>query len=335
MAFLPYDREIEGEGRGCPRTTPTRMPRNASSRCSPTSTAVPTSRSCTPLATTSRRGGHHGEHGSLDVVQSRAPLVLSGAGVRRRGFVDEHARLVDVGPTLAHLAGSRTRTWWTARASRSTEACSRHTCITRRQGGHAGSWASSGTAHTAATCCTSSSRGSCRGWPAWSSTGWPCAEGGGAAPSVTLTNHPRSSRGGTGPARRPRQRLLRPCHGRAGRAERRDDVAPQREWLHGGARTVFEMVNDHVAPARPRGPPASTRPSTEGPTTRPCRSSAPAATAGVPGDWATSSPTPTPRRSSATPSTSTTATSGGGCRSTTSASSRCSSSGPIPPLRRS
>ena len=50
-------------------------------------------------------GGHVGEHGSLDVIQSRAPLLLSGAGIRRLGMVDEHARLVDVGPTLAVLAG--------------------------------------------------------------------------------------------------------------------------------------------------------------------------------------------------------------------------------------
>ncbi len=50
-------------------------------------------------------GGHVGEHGSLDVIQSRAPLLLSGRGVRRRGHVDAHARLVDVGPTLAFLAG--------------------------------------------------------------------------------------------------------------------------------------------------------------------------------------------------------------------------------------
>ena len=51
-------------------------------------------------------GGHLGEHGSLDVIQSRAPLVLSGAGVRRLGVVPESARLVDVGPTMAHLAGA-------------------------------------------------------------------------------------------------------------------------------------------------------------------------------------------------------------------------------------
>jgi hypothetical protein len=51
------------------------------------------------------QGGHVGEHGSLDVIQSRAPLLLSGAGVRRSGLVDDHARLVDVMPTLAWLAG--------------------------------------------------------------------------------------------------------------------------------------------------------------------------------------------------------------------------------------
>jgi len=51
------------------------------------------------------QGGHEGEHGSLGVIQSRAPLVLSGAGVRSRGALDHHARLVDVMPTLAWVAG--------------------------------------------------------------------------------------------------------------------------------------------------------------------------------------------------------------------------------------
>lgn len=51
-------------------------------------------------------GGHVGEHGSLDVIQSRAPLILSGAGVRRLGLLEEYARLVDVGPTMAALAGT-------------------------------------------------------------------------------------------------------------------------------------------------------------------------------------------------------------------------------------
>jgi hypothetical protein len=48
-----------------------------------------------------------GEHGSLDVIQSRAPLLLSGKGVESQGMVDAHARLVDVAPTLAALAGVR------------------------------------------------------------------------------------------------------------------------------------------------------------------------------------------------------------------------------------
>lgn len=51
------------------------------------------------------QGGHAGEHGSLNVVQSRAPFVLSGPGAVARGVVDDHARVVDVGPTLAAAAG--------------------------------------------------------------------------------------------------------------------------------------------------------------------------------------------------------------------------------------
>jgi hypothetical protein len=51
------------------------------------------------------RGGHLGEHGSLDAGQSRAPLLLSGAGVTARGVLPQAARVVDVGPTLAALAG--------------------------------------------------------------------------------------------------------------------------------------------------------------------------------------------------------------------------------------
>lgn len=54
------------------------------------------------------RGGHPGEHGSLNGVQSRAPLLLSGPGVQERGVVDRYARTVDVGATLAHLAGGDT-----------------------------------------------------------------------------------------------------------------------------------------------------------------------------------------------------------------------------------
>ncbi len=48
---------------------------------------------------------HRGEHGSLDVVQARAPFVISGAGVHRLGLVDRHCRLVDVAPTVLALLG--------------------------------------------------------------------------------------------------------------------------------------------------------------------------------------------------------------------------------------
>jgi hypothetical protein len=51
------------------------------------------------------QGGHRGEHGSIGVVQARAPLVLAGKGVRRLGVEPRAARLVDVAPTVAALAG--------------------------------------------------------------------------------------------------------------------------------------------------------------------------------------------------------------------------------------
>ncbi|HEX9260442.1 MAG TPA: alkaline phosphatase family protein [Acidimicrobiales bacterium] len=51
------------------------------------------------------QGGHIGEHGSMGVVQARAPFVIAGRGVRAGGMVDRHARLVDVAPTVAALMG--------------------------------------------------------------------------------------------------------------------------------------------------------------------------------------------------------------------------------------
>ena len=50
-------------------------------------------------------GGHRGEHGSLGVVQARAPFVIGGKGVRNDGLVPRAARLVDVAPTIAELLG--------------------------------------------------------------------------------------------------------------------------------------------------------------------------------------------------------------------------------------
>lgn len=51
---------------------------------------------------------HIGEHGSLGVVQARAPFIVSGKGVRRDGIVDRHCRLVDVAPTILALLGAPT-----------------------------------------------------------------------------------------------------------------------------------------------------------------------------------------------------------------------------------
>jgi len=51
------------------------------------------------------QGGHRGEHGSLGIVQSRAPFVLAGRGVRAQGVVPRSTRMVDVAPTFAELLG--------------------------------------------------------------------------------------------------------------------------------------------------------------------------------------------------------------------------------------
>ena len=52
-----------------------------------------------------RTDGHLGQHGSLGVVQGRAPLLAAGAGIRRLGTVDRSARIVDIAPTIAATLG--------------------------------------------------------------------------------------------------------------------------------------------------------------------------------------------------------------------------------------
>jgi hypothetical protein len=52
------------------------------------------------------KGGHLGEHGSIDVVQARAPFLVAGAGVRHDGLVDRSCRLVDIAPTVLSLMGA-------------------------------------------------------------------------------------------------------------------------------------------------------------------------------------------------------------------------------------
>ncbi|MBI2708977.1 MAG: alkaline phosphatase family protein [Actinobacteria bacterium] len=52
-------------------------------------------------------GGERGEHGSMGIVQARAPFILAGAGVRAHGMLDRACRLVDVAPTvLAAMGGA-------------------------------------------------------------------------------------------------------------------------------------------------------------------------------------------------------------------------------------
>lgn len=106
LAFLPYARELADAAphlsvdNAYPLAAERILSLFADATRSPDLAIVHTPRHYFP-----DEGGHLGEHGSLDVIQSRAPLLLAGAGVRRHGYVDEYARLVDVGPTMAALAG--------------------------------------------------------------------------------------------------------------------------------------------------------------------------------------------------------------------------------------
>ena len=104
MAFLPYASEVADPSPGHERNAyPLPWPRLASFFTDPRSPDVAIVHSAGHFFP--ELGGHHGEHGSLDVIQSRAPFLVAGTGVTRRGLVDGHARLVDVMPTLAWVAG--------------------------------------------------------------------------------------------------------------------------------------------------------------------------------------------------------------------------------------
>lgn len=54
------------------------------------------------------QGGHRGEHGSLDVVQARAPFIAGGKGIKKLGRIPRAARLVDIAPTVLALLGAST-----------------------------------------------------------------------------------------------------------------------------------------------------------------------------------------------------------------------------------
>lgn len=50
-------------------------------------------------------GRQPGQHGALDVIQSRSPLVFSGPGVKRGAYIEVAARQIDIAPTIARLMG--------------------------------------------------------------------------------------------------------------------------------------------------------------------------------------------------------------------------------------
>jgi phosphonoacetate hydrolase len=105
LAFLPYALECDdpapdNERNAYPEPARRLLSFFADPDRSPDLVVVHTPRHYFP-----EQGGHRGEHGSLDLIQSRAPFLLSGPGVRRSGPIAGHARTVDVAPTLLHLAG--------------------------------------------------------------------------------------------------------------------------------------------------------------------------------------------------------------------------------------
>ncbi|MBK7330201.1 MAG: hypothetical protein IPI85_14305 [Dehalococcoidia bacterium] len=50
-------------------------------------------------------GRQPGQHGALDVIQSRSPLIFSGPGVKSGAFIECPSRQIDIAPTVAKLMG--------------------------------------------------------------------------------------------------------------------------------------------------------------------------------------------------------------------------------------
>ncbi|MCC5950827.1 MAG: alkaline phosphatase family protein [Acidimicrobiia bacterium] len=68
------------------------------------------------------QGGHRGEHGSIGVVQARAPFVIAGAGVRQEGMVASACSVVDIAPTVLALLGAEPTTGVARNGSRRDDA---------------------------------------------------------------------------------------------------------------------------------------------------------------------------------------------------------------------
>ena len=187
------------------------------------------------------QGGHRGEHGSLNVVQSRAPLILSGAGVVAHGLLPMAARVVDVAPTLAWLAGAPLASLadmdGVALVDLAVAGPAQHVVGLLWDGCNSNSLYAMAAAGELPNVAALMARG--------------CALQGGAIaefPSVTLVNH-TSALTGVGPGR----------HGIVNNAyfDRRSAVQVLTnnaatwhrwsEWLSPGVRTVFERVTGSTA----------------------------------------------------------------------------------------
>lgn len=248
LAFLPYSEELADPSPA--RSTDNAYPL-ASLRLksffadpdrSPDLAIVHTPRHFFP-----EQGGHVGEHGSLDVIQSRAPFILGGAGVRRLGPVLDHARLVDVGPTLAWLAGvpaddlvdghgraldgAPQRRWLTG-------ALPSHVVGVLWDGGHCGDVLHLAGAGELPNVARLIERGL-------------ALRGGAVAefPSITLTNH-TAILTGVGPGRHGVMGNVYFDRATGERVVPNDESTWHRsaEWLRPGTRTIFQMVNSHLEP---------------------------------------------------------------------------------------
>jgi phosphonoacetate hydrolase len=194
-------------------------------------------------------GGHHGEHGSLDLLQSRAPLVLSGAGLAGPGgYARDHARLIDVGPTMALAAGVPP-----ADLRDGNGAALDGQPVTRYLAGDRPARWVVGLLWDGASCGDLLHLTQSGELPAVARLveRGVALRGGAVAefPSVTLTNH-TSILTGVRPGR----------HGVVGNVfydrATRETVVPNdsstwhrsAQWLRDGVRTVFEMVGDNVPP---------------------------------------------------------------------------------------
>jgi len=260
MAFLPYDLECASPG---PRASwensyPYAASRILSLFADPTR-SPDVAVMHTPGHFFPEQGGHVGEHGSLDVIQSRAPFVLSGRGVVAEGIVDAHAMLVDVGPTLARAAGVcdadlRDAAGQPLDGHVLTEYLGDELLVKPKvigilwDGAHCGDLL-----HLAES-------GELPGVARLIQNG-VALRGGAVAqfPSLTLTNH-TSILTGLGPGRHGVMANVFYDRGTGEQVVANDSATWHRsaEWLRPAVRTVFEMVNDlvpateHVQGDRPR-----------------------------------------------------------------------------------